>query len=165
MWTPGDLGRSYFNLTYRVGARVHSDSWGSDLTAYDSMAAALDRFTWNNPDFLSIFAAGRYFVLGSTEIAVYLVLGVLGGPPLRPQPMKLHQPNRPKTAALLSIVDTRMTYPTNPTNPTNHNRNRQLRHRQRRHHHRHLASRGQELHRGGRDPLHGTFLLAWSGLV
>eukprot|EP00198_Chlamydomonas_reinhardtii_P014307 XP_001703644.1 predicted protein [Chlamydomonas reinhardtii] len=60
VWTPGDLGRSYFNLTYRVGARVHSDSWGSDLTAYDSMAAALDRFTWNNPDFLSIFAAGNY---------------------------------------------------------------------------------------------------------
>ncbi|GFR44316.1 hypothetical protein Agub_g5528, partial [Astrephomene gubernaculifera] len=60
VWTPGDLAKSYFNLTYSVGARVHSDSWGSELTAYDSMAAALDRFTWDNPDFVSVFAAGNY---------------------------------------------------------------------------------------------------------
>ncbi|KAG2498668.1 hypothetical protein HYH03_003413 [Edaphochlamys debaryana] len=70
VWTPGDLARSYFNLTYSVGARVHSDSWGSDLTAYDSMASALDRFTWANQDFLSVFAAGNY---GATTTATTTV--------------------------------------------------------------------------------------------
>ncbi len=58
VWTPGDLYRSYFNLTYKYGARIHSDSWGSELTAYDSMSASLDRFTYYNQDFVSIFAAG-----------------------------------------------------------------------------------------------------------
>ncbi|GIL57145.1 hypothetical protein Vafri_12444 [Volvox africanus] len=60
VWTPGDLYRSYFNLTYRMGARVHSDSWGSELTAYDSMSVSLDRFTFINQDFVSVFAAGNY---------------------------------------------------------------------------------------------------------
>ncbi|GLI67662.1 hypothetical protein VaNZ11_011914 [Volvox africanus] len=60
VWTPGDLYRSYFNLTYRMGARVHSDSWGSELTAYDSMSVSLDRFTFYNQDFVSVFAAGNY---------------------------------------------------------------------------------------------------------
>lgn len=60
VWTPGDLFRSYFNLTYRLGARVHSDSWGSELTAYDGMSASLDRFTFTYQDFVSVFAAGGY---------------------------------------------------------------------------------------------------------
>ncbi|GIL86597.1 hypothetical protein Vretimale_11512 [Volvox reticuliferus] len=67
VWTPGDLYRSYFNLTYRIGARVHSDSWGSELTAYDSMSVSLDRFTFNNQDFVSVFAAGNYGDKSSTS--------------------------------------------------------------------------------------------------
>lgn len=43
---------------YDVGARVHSDSWGSENTVYDLLAASLDRFTWNNKDFLPVVAAG-----------------------------------------------------------------------------------------------------------
>lgn len=58
MYTSGDLARNYFNLTYNYGARIHSDSWGSEVTSYDSMASSLDRFTWSNQDFVSVFAAG-----------------------------------------------------------------------------------------------------------
>ncbi|KAG2492715.1 hypothetical protein HYH03_009128 [Edaphochlamys debaryana] len=60
VWTPGDLARSYFNVTYMEGARVHSDAWGSDLTVYDSMSASLDRFAWTHQDFLSVTAAGNF---------------------------------------------------------------------------------------------------------
>lgn len=37
---------------------MHSDSWGSEVTVYDGLAASLDRFTWNNKDFLPVVAAG-----------------------------------------------------------------------------------------------------------
>ena len=43
----------------RSGARVHSDSWGSDATAYDDMAADFDRFAWLKPTFLPVVAAGN----------------------------------------------------------------------------------------------------------
>ena len=35
-----------------------SDSWGSEASTYDAFAASVDRFCWDNPDFLPIFAAG-----------------------------------------------------------------------------------------------------------
>jgi len=60
VWTPGNLARSYFPRTYAAGARVHSDSWGSDVAVYDGLAASVDRFAWDNPDFLPVFAAGNY---------------------------------------------------------------------------------------------------------
>ena len=41
------------------GARVHSDSWGTDATAYDDMAWDFDAFTHANPDFLPLIAAGN----------------------------------------------------------------------------------------------------------
>eukprot|EP00798_Chlamydomonas_sp_ICE-L_P030068 gene30068-35037_t len=65
IWTPGDLASAYFPLSYAVGARIHSDSWGSDITVYDSMAASVDRFTWNNQDFLPVIAAGNFGALSS----------------------------------------------------------------------------------------------------
>lgn len=39
-----------------------SDSWGSDVSVYDSLAASVDRFCWDNPDFLSVFAAGQWLL-------------------------------------------------------------------------------------------------------
>ena len=45
---PQDLSRRYFPLTYAVGARVHSDSWGSASQDYDYMASEVDLFTWEN---------------------------------------------------------------------------------------------------------------------
>ena len=40
---------------------MHSDSWGSQSDgAYDSSAVDVDIFTWNNQDFLPVFAAGNW---------------------------------------------------------------------------------------------------------
>ncbi|KAG2494005.1 hypothetical protein HYH03_007932 [Edaphochlamys debaryana] len=47
---------------YAVGARISSESWGgvgAGAVAYDSRAAAFDRFMWRNPDFVSVVAAGN----------------------------------------------------------------------------------------------------------
>jgi hypothetical protein len=105
---PDDLSDGYFKPSYDVGARIHSDSWGSDVigelwitslsaaalraacthylslpdasqesavpshpppspsatrkppTVYDYSAASLDRWLWEHPEFLSVFAAGNY---------------------------------------------------------------------------------------------------------
>ena len=45
---PQDLSQRYFPLTYGVGSRVHSDSWGSVSQDYDYMASQVDLFTWGN---------------------------------------------------------------------------------------------------------------------
>lgn len=57
---PPKLNR-LFDAAYAEGARVHTNSWGSaqNFGAYDSMAQQVDEFTWNNPDFLVLFAAGN----------------------------------------------------------------------------------------------------------
>jgi subtilisin family serine protease len=57
---PDDLGEGYFSRTYAQGARVHSDSWGSNLVFYDGAAASLDRWTHEHDDFVSVVAAGNY---------------------------------------------------------------------------------------------------------
>lgn len=50
IFTPQDLSERYYPLSYAVGARVHSDSWGSSSTSqdYDYMASEADLFTWEN---------------------------------------------------------------------------------------------------------------------
>ncbi|KAL3130908.1 Signal peptide peptidase-like 2A [Trebouxia sp. C0009 RCD-2024] len=53
--TPDDLANGYYK-----GARVHSDSWGTDSAAYDALAWDVDYFTFLNQDFLPVFAAGNF---------------------------------------------------------------------------------------------------------
>jgi hypothetical protein len=50
IFTPQDLSENYYPFSYSVGARVHSDSWGSGAAAqdYDFMASEVDLFTWEN---------------------------------------------------------------------------------------------------------------------
>ncbi len=49
-----------FEESYGYGARIHSDSWGSDtFGAYDGDCRAADLFAWDNPDHLALFAAGN----------------------------------------------------------------------------------------------------------
>ncbi|KAK9815878.1 hypothetical protein WJX72_011193 [[Myrmecia] bisecta] len=59
IYTPQDLSSEYFPYTYKAGARVHSDSWGSSNTDYDFMASEIDLYTWDHQDFTSVFAAGN----------------------------------------------------------------------------------------------------------
>jgi subtilisin family serine protease len=56
---PADLN-TLFLQAYNDGARVHSNSWGSDtLGAYDSYSRDVDEFTWDNPFMLILFAASN----------------------------------------------------------------------------------------------------------
>lgn len=57
---------SAFTSSYNLGARIHSNSWGSTSNAYDVYAVNVDQFMWNNPDFLVVFANGNSGPGGST---------------------------------------------------------------------------------------------------
>lgn len=50
-----------FAKAFNDGARVHSNSWGAarSFGAYDTMAAAVDTYMFNNPEMLILFAAGN----------------------------------------------------------------------------------------------------------
>ncbi len=56
---PVDL-TALFQQAYDAGVRIHNNSWGGgDFGEYDSYAEAVDRFMWEHPDFLILFAAGN----------------------------------------------------------------------------------------------------------
>jgi len=62
---PRDL-TELFNQAYQLGARVHTNSWGTpfnDRTGiqdpYEGGAEGIDRFVWNNQDMTILFAAGN----------------------------------------------------------------------------------------------------------
>lgn len=50
-----------FTQAYNDGARVHSNSWGdpSAFGVYDTDAAGVDTFVWNNPDMVITFSTGN----------------------------------------------------------------------------------------------------------
>lgn len=57
---PVPLDTAYFPWAYAVGARVHSDSWGSSSDgSYSSLTQDIDAFCWYHRDFLPVFAAGN----------------------------------------------------------------------------------------------------------
>ncbi|QDK38216.1 S8 family serine peptidase [Bdellovibrio sp. NC01] len=60
MTVPSKLS-TLFDAAFKSGARVHSNSWGSnkDPGAYDASAVQVDEWTYNNPDMLVVFAAGN----------------------------------------------------------------------------------------------------------
>jgi hypothetical protein len=61
VYLPDDLA-DYFIIPYadpNAGARIHSNSWGSDSAAYTFEARTVDAFVWERPDFLVLFANGN----------------------------------------------------------------------------------------------------------
>lgn len=50
---------SAFTASHGLGARVHTNSWGSTSNTYDAMSVDVDRAMWDNKDFLIVFAAGN----------------------------------------------------------------------------------------------------------
>ncbi len=56
---PDDLASDYFPLPYSLGARVRSDSWGTDDSFYTESARDFDAFAFRNDDFLPLIAAGN----------------------------------------------------------------------------------------------------------
>ncbi|MDI6631871.1 MAG: S-layer homology domain-containing protein [Thermoanaerobacteraceae bacterium] len=55
---PADLA-ALFRPAYSAGVRVHVDGWGGGTNDYAAAAAQIDRFCFNNPDFLPVFGAGN----------------------------------------------------------------------------------------------------------
>jgi subtilisin family serine protease len=55
-----------FVASHELGARVHTNSWGSTSNTYDAMSVDVDRAMWDNKDFLIVFAAGNSGPGGST---------------------------------------------------------------------------------------------------
>jgi len=55
---PSDLN-DLFLWAYNAGARIHSDSWGSSNSDYDTYASQTDEFMWNHKDFLAFIAMGN----------------------------------------------------------------------------------------------------------
>jgi hypothetical protein len=80
---PSDINRYLFPWAYMAGARIHSNSWGTEngvrlkfvyvLThqgAYSSSSGDADMFSFNNKDFLILAAAGNS---GNCENSFYSV--------------------------------------------------------------------------------------------
>jgi hypothetical protein len=61
LYIPIDLERDLFEWGYQAQARVHSNSWGSDVidNTYTDEAMRFDRYSHNHPDFLLVVAAGN----------------------------------------------------------------------------------------------------------
>jgi hypothetical protein len=66
-WTACNLGMvsapssltDAFTASYNLGARVHSNSWGSTSNTYDSYCVDVDNAMWLHKDYLVCFAAGN----------------------------------------------------------------------------------------------------------
>ncbi|OJD13416.1 hypothetical protein AJ78_06125 [Emergomyces pasteurianus Ep9510] len=60
---PSDLGDLFIVPYNEQGARIHTNSWGSSSLfgqiPYDESATQVDRFIWEHPDMLILFAAGN----------------------------------------------------------------------------------------------------------
>lgn len=58
---PDDLTTGVFRDAYADGARIHSNSWGSNasLGKYTAFAADVDDFVWDHRDMLVVVAAGN----------------------------------------------------------------------------------------------------------
>jgi hypothetical protein len=54
-----NMGSDYYQHAYDLGARIHSDSWGSDTRSYDQRTYEVDEFAAANPMFLPMFSMGN----------------------------------------------------------------------------------------------------------
>lgn len=64
---PGSLSSDMFPHAKRVGANIHSNSWGSDTNSYTGGARQIDAYTFDNQDFLVLVAAGNSGGDGSSQ--------------------------------------------------------------------------------------------------
>lgn len=55
----GDIG-TILGQAYNEGARIHSNSWTSNINSYNIYSNQVDAFTWNNRDMVVLFSAGNF---------------------------------------------------------------------------------------------------------
>ncbi|WP_319506852.1 PGF-pre-PGF domain-containing protein [uncultured Methanolobus sp.] len=59
IYPPDDLN-DLFQEAYILGARIHTNSWGSDANGeYTDYSQDVDQFVWDHPDMLILFSAGN----------------------------------------------------------------------------------------------------------
>ncbi|GMH52978.1 hypothetical protein TL16_g01349 [Triparma laevis f. inornata] len=56
---PGNLAVSMFPPAHRMGAQLHSNSWGSSSNSYSGNARQIDEYSYEHQDFLVLVAAGN----------------------------------------------------------------------------------------------------------
>jgi len=49
----------FVQAAYNAGARIHTNSWGTETNTYTSHASQVDRFSWDHPDMLFTISAGN----------------------------------------------------------------------------------------------------------
>eukprot|EP00286_Rhodomonas_abbreviata_P011836 CAMPEP_0181322966 /NCGR_PEP_ID=MMETSP1101-20121128/19519_1 /TAXON_ID=46948 /ORGANISM="Rhodomonas abbreviata, Strain Caron Lab Isolate" /LENGTH=1141 /DNA_ID=CAMNT_0023430933 /DNA_START=216 /DNA_END=3638 /DNA_ORIENTATION=+ len=59
LWVTDDLNVQLFPHSYEIGARLHSNSWGSTTSHYTATAKEVDEFIYDHDDFLVLVAAGN----------------------------------------------------------------------------------------------------------
>jgi len=60
-----DIGGSYFDLLWHAGAAVACSPWG--YTHNEALDLSVDRYAWENPEFLPIFPSGNSFGEGVSQ--------------------------------------------------------------------------------------------------
>jgi len=65
---PPSLYSDLFPPSYSRGARLHSNSWGAASNTYNLNARDVDKYMWENQDFLVLHAAGNSGDSGSSTI-------------------------------------------------------------------------------------------------
>ncbi|KAK3272231.1 hypothetical protein CYMTET_19460 [Cymbomonas tetramitiformis] len=63
-----NMGNDYYAHAYSVGARVHSDSWGTADASYDTTAQEIDEYTWEHQDFVAVVSVGNNGASGTGTI-------------------------------------------------------------------------------------------------
>lgn len=94
---PADLN-TLFQQAYNDGARVHSDSWGSNTAGtYDVDAQQVDQFTWNHKDMTIVFAAGNAGTDGNSNGVIDT--GSVGSPATAKNDITVGASENPRTGS------------------------------------------------------------------
>jgi hypothetical protein len=56
---PGDVYNNFLGVAYDAGARIHTNSWGSETNSYTTTSRDFDRYSYDHQDFLVLVAAGN----------------------------------------------------------------------------------------------------------
>lgn len=72
VFPPFPYSSGMFQPAYNLGARFHSDSWGTTSSSffgvYSTTTQNIDSFVWSNQDMVIVFAAGNNAFFGNTSI-------------------------------------------------------------------------------------------------
>ena len=64
----------FLGIAYEAGARIHTNSWGTDVNAYTTTSRDMDRYSYDHQDFLVLVAGGNsgdagFYTIGSPATA------------------------------------------------------------------------------------------------